>query len=60
MAVIPISYDLSQMTTDVLAALIENDRPVVVEVVTDPDEMCFPMIPAGGSNDYIAMGPEDL
>jgi acetolactate synthase I/II/III large subunit len=37
-----------------------DDRPVVLEVVTDLDEMCFPMVPAGGSNDIIVMGPEDL
>jgi acetolactate synthase-1/2/3 large subunit len=37
-----------------------EDRPVVVEVLCDPDEMCFPMVPAGGSNDRIVMGPEDL
>ena len=37
-----------------------DDSPVVLEVVTDPDEMCFPMVPAGGSNDIIVMGPEDL
>ena len=37
-----------------------DDRPVVIEVVCDPDEMCFPMVPAGGSNDHIVMGPEDL
>lgn len=37
-----------------------NDQPVVVEVVCDPDEMCFPMVPAGASNDHVAMGPEDL
>jgi acetolactate synthase I/II/III large subunit len=37
-----------------------EDRPVVIEVVSDPDEMCFPMVPAGGSNDRIVMGPEDL
>jgi acetolactate synthase I/II/III large subunit len=37
-----------------------DDRPVVLEVVTDLDEMCFPMVPAGGSNDTIVMGPEDL
>jgi len=41
-------------------SLAVDDRPVVVEVVTDPDEMCFPMVPAGGSNDEIVMGPEDL
>jgi acetolactate synthase I/II/III large subunit len=37
-----------------------DDRPVVLEVVTDRDELCFPMVPAGGSNDHIVMGPEDL
>lgn len=41
-------------------SLAVEDRPVVVEVVCDPDEMCFPMVPAGGSNDHIVMGLEDL
>lgn len=37
-----------------------NDQPVVMEFVCDPDAMVFPMIVAGGSNDDILMGPEDL
>jgi acetolactate synthase-1/2/3 large subunit len=37
-----------------------TDRPVVLEVVVDPEEMCFPMVPAGGSNDMIVMRREDL
>jgi len=37
-----------------------NDRPVVVEFVVDRDEMVFPMVPAGGSNDIVLLGPEDL
>ncbi len=37
-----------------------DDRPVLLEVVTDREEMCFPMVPAGASNDTIVMGPEDL
>ena len=37
-----------------------DDRPVVMEFVCDPDAMVFPMIKAGGSNDIIYMGPEDL
>lgn len=41
-------------------ALSIEDRSVVIEVVIDPEEMVFPMVPAGGSNDHIAMGPEDL
>jgi acetolactate synthase-1/2/3 large subunit len=34
-----------------------NDRPVVVEFVVDPEEMVFPMVPAGGSNDEVIVGP---
>ncbi len=49
-----------QIDVTIEKSLSVNDRPVVVEVVTDQDEMCFPMIPAGGSNDDIAMGLEDL
>ncbi len=41
-------------------ALAVDDRPVVMEFVCDPDAMVFPMIKAGGSNDEILMGPEDL
>ncbi len=37
-----------------------NDRPVIVEFVVDRDEMVFPMVPAGGSNDVIITGPEEL
>jgi acetolactate synthase-1/2/3 large subunit len=36
-----------------------DDRPVVVDFRVDPDEMCFPMVPAGGSNDDVMLGPED-
>ncbi len=41
-------------------ALAINDRPVVVEFACDPDAMVFPMVPAGGSNDDVVLGPEDL
>jgi len=37
-----------------------SDKPVVMEFVCDPDAMVFPMIKAGGNNDVIIMGPEDL
>ncbi len=41
-------------------ALAISDKPVVVEVRVDPDEMVFPMVPAGGSNDDVILGPEGL
>ncbi len=37
-----------------------NDRPVLIDCVVDPDDMVFPMIPAGGSNDKILQSEEDL
>jgi acetolactate synthase-1/2/3 large subunit len=39
-------------------ALSVKDRSVVIDFRCDPAEMCFPMIPAGGSNDDIILGPE--
>lgn len=52
-------------TPDEVAPIIEkalaiDDRPVVMEFVCDPDAMVFPMVRAGGSNDVVYMGPEDL
>jgi acetolactate synthase-1/2/3 large subunit len=49
-------------TPDEVAPAIEkslaiDDRPAVVEFVVDPDEMVFPMIPSGGSNDEVIVGP---
>jgi acetolactate synthase-1/2/3 large subunit len=49
-------------TPDEVAPAIEkslaiNDRPVVVEFVVDPEEMVFPMVPSGGSNDEVIVAP---
>jgi acetolactate synthase-1/2/3 large subunit len=35
-----------------------TDRPCVIDFRVDTDEMCFPMVPAGASNDDIILGPE--
>jgi acetolactate synthase-1/2/3 large subunit len=50
----------SEIEPAIEKALAVTDRPVVLEVVVDPEEMCFPMVPAGGSNDVIVMSREDL
>lgn len=39
------------------AALRVTDRPVVIDVRVDPAEMCFPLVPAGASNDDIMLAP---
>jgi acetolactate synthase-1/2/3 large subunit len=41
-------------------ALSITDRSVVIDVRCDDREMCFPMVPAGASNDDIILGPEGL
>jgi acetolactate synthase-1/2/3 large subunit len=34
-----------------------DDRPCVIDFRVDPMEKCFPMVPAGASNDDIILGP---
>ena len=34
-----------------------EDRPCVIDFRVDPTEKCFPMVPAGASNDDIILGP---
>jgi acetolactate synthase-1/2/3 large subunit len=41
-------------------ALSIEDRSVVIDFRVDDKEMCFPMVPAGASNDDIIVGPEGL
>jgi acetolactate synthase-1/2/3 large subunit len=41
-------------------ALAIDDRSVVIDFRCDDMEMCFPMVPAGASNDDIITGPEGL
>ncbi len=50
----------SEVAPVIEKSLAINDRPVVVEFKVDPDEMVFPMVPAGGSNDNVALSVEDL
>ena len=40
-------------------ALATDDGPVVVEVQVDPEEMVFPMVPAGGSNDIVYVSRDE-
>jgi acetolactate synthase I/II/III large subunit len=49
-----------EVATVIEKSLAIDDRPVVTEFVVDPDEMVWPMVIAGGSNDQVLMGPDDL
>ena len=37
-----------------------DDKPVLVECLVDPEDMVFPMVPAGGSNDVVILNEDDL
>ena len=41
-------------------ALNENSKPVLIEFVVDPDDMVFPMVPAGGNNDNVILNQEGV
>jgi acetolactate synthase-1/2/3 large subunit len=43
----------------VIKEMLAVDRPVIVDVVVDQMENCFPMIPAGAAHNDILLGPED-
>ncbi len=47
----------SEVAPTIEKALAIDDRPVLIDVVLDRDEMVFPMVPAGGSNDDVILGP---
>ncbi|MFW5933586.1 MAG: thiamine pyrophosphate-dependent enzyme, partial [Actinomycetota bacterium] len=46
-----------EATLEKAAAIV--DQPVLVELRVDPDEMVFPMVPAGASNDELLETAEE-
>jgi acetolactate synthase-1/2/3 large subunit len=43
----------------VIKEMLAVDRPVIVDVVVDQMENCFPMIPSGAAHNEMLLGPED-
>ena len=44
---------------DVIREMIAVKRPVVADIVVDPMENCFPMIPSGAPHNEMLLGPHD-
>ncbi|MDX2222130.1 MAG: acetolactate synthase 3 large subunit [Rhodospirillaceae bacterium] len=44
---------------DTIKQMIAIDGPVIVDVVVDQKENCFPMIPSGKAHNEMILGPED-
>lgn len=49
--------DPSEVEATLDKALSVDDRPCVIDFRTDAEEMCFPMVPSGASNDDLILGP---
>lgn len=43
----------------VIEEMIETPRAVVADIIVDPDENCFPMIPSGAAHYDMLLGPDD-
>jgi acetolactate synthase-1/2/3 large subunit len=44
---------------DLIKEMIEVDRAVLADIVVDPMENCFPMIPSGAAHNEMLLGPGD-
>ena len=38
--------------------MLATDRAVIADIVVDPKENCFPMIPSGAAHNEMILGPE--
>jgi acetolactate synthase-1/2/3 large subunit len=39
--------------------MIKVKGPVICDVIVDPSENCFPMIPSGSTHNQMLLGPND-
>ena len=44
---------------DCIQRMIDIKGPVIVDVMVDPKENCFPMIPSGAAHNEMLLGPDD-
>ena len=44
---------------EAISEMINIKGPVICDIVVDPDENCFPMIPSGSTHDQMLLGPND-
>jgi acetolactate synthase I/II/III large subunit len=43
---------------DVIRQMLATDRAVIADIMVDPKENCFPMIPSGAAHNEMILGPE--
>jgi acetolactate synthase I/II/III large subunit len=50
---------MPQEVDDVIKAMLAHDGAVIADIVVDPAENCFPMIPSGAAHNEIMLGPPE-
>jgi acetolactate synthase-1/2/3 large subunit len=50
---------VEDLETTLTKAAAITDRPVLVELRVDPEEMVFPMVPSGASNDEVVESADE-
>ena len=44
---------------DLIIEMVKTKGPVVCDIIPDPTENCFPMIPSGSTHNQMLLGPKD-
>ena len=44
---------------DLIKEMIKTKGPVICDIIVDPSENCFPMIPSGSTHNQMLLGPND-
>lgn len=52
--------DVDEIDSVIDRAMAVDDRPCVIDFRVDAAELCFPIVPAGATNDEIILGPEPV
>ena len=47
-----------EQVDDVIREMLATDRTVIADIMVDPKENCFPMIPSGAAHNEMILGPE--
>ena len=57
--IVGLKAEKSSEVDNAIKEMIKIKKPVLLDMVVDQKENCFPMIPSGAAHNEILLGPED-
>ena len=57
--IVGLKVEKSSDVDSVIKEMIKINKPVLLDMVVDQKENCFPMIPSGAAHNEILLGPDD-